>query len=44
MSKSAGGWKRGFPPIDPRVETDWMKRWELYWSPGGIVWHRRIAT
>lgn len=38
------GWRRGYPPVDPRVERDWMERWEVSWTPGGVVWHRRKTT
>lgn len=35
-----GEWKRGFPPgpVYPGMENDY----EVYFSPGGFVWHRRI--
>lgn len=33
-------WKRGWPPIDPRVERDWQDRWEIAFAIMG-VWHRR---
>jgi len=37
-------WKKGYPPEDPRTSPDWSERWEIYFSPGGIVWHRRKSS
>lgn len=39
MSESAG-WKHGLPPgrYYPGMEKDY----EVYFSPGGLIWHRRI--
>lgn len=32
-----GTWNRGYPPDDK------AENWEVYFSPGGWVWHRPIA-
>lgn len=39
---SAGPWIHGYPPDDyyEGMENDF----EVYFSPGGWIWHRRIAV
>ena len=34
MTQETDAWRRGLPP-DMNVEA-----WEVYFSPGGVVWHR----